>query len=144
METPRRQDAKLKNSWRLGISHKLQPLYPSRFVFSFSVLKFAYWFEIPARITNSLRLPYDVPHEQPYRSPLMKKHAFPPCPSPLAAWALVGQPRLAHAESLAGRVPADAVAYAEWAGSDNLGKSYDNSHLKKLLEVLNLPQFISQ
>src|ERR1051325_8447626 len=50
----------------------------------------------------------------------------------------------ARGESLANRVPADAVAFAQWQGGDALGKSYDSSKLKKFLDVLNLPDLLSR
>ena len=36
----------------------------------------------------------------------------------------------ASAQPLADRVPADALVYIGWAGSQNLGPAYDASHLK--------------
>ncbi|HVT79200.1 MAG TPA: hypothetical protein VHM90_00975 [Phycisphaerae bacterium] len=48
-----------------------------------------------------------------------------------------GQPL--RGQVMADRVPADAVAYAGWAGSDSLGGAYDASHLKAFLETLNIP-----
>ncbi len=50
----------------------------------------------------------------------------------------------ARAQVLADRVPADAVAYAGWAGSDALGPAYDASHLKTFIETFNLPGLVSQ
>jgi len=50
----------------------------------------------------------------------------------------------ARAQVLADKVPADALIYAGWAGSDALGPAYDGSHLKAFLEALNLPAFIGQ
>ena len=52
--------------------------------------------------------------------------------------------RAARAQVLADKVPADALIYAGWAGSDALGPAYDGSHLKAFLETLNLPAFIGQ
>src|SRR5438046_2846737 len=37
---------------------------------------------------------------------------------------------LAPAQPLADRVPADALVYVGWSGSQNLGPAYDASHLK--------------
>src|SRR4051812_14159168 len=42
-------------------------------------------------------------------------------------------PSLATAQPLADHVPADALFYAGWAGSQNLGATYDQSHLKAVL-----------
>ncbi len=48
----------------------------------------------------------------------------------------------ARAQILADKVPANALLYAGWAGSDALGPAYDGSHLKAFLNALNLPKFV--
>ncbi len=48
----------------------------------------------------------------------------------------------AGAEDLADRVPADAVAFARWAGSDAAGPAYNSSHLKAFLDALKLREFV--
>jgi hypothetical protein len=47
-------------------------------------------------------------------------------------------------DSLADRAPADAIGFVSWAGSDALGKSYNNSHLKGLVETFKVPELIAQ
>src|SRR6266516_4147568 len=39
---------------------------------------------------------------------------------------------VASAQPLADRVPADALVYVGWSGSQNLGPAYDASHLKAI------------
>lgn len=41
----------------------------------------------------------------------------------------------AFGQPLADKVPADAVVYIGWRGTDNLGKGYDQSHLKAMVEL---------
>jgi hypothetical protein len=48
----------------------------------------------------------------------------------------------ARGETLAERLPPDAVAYAGWAGSAALGTSYDASNLKAFLETLKIPDYL--
>jgi hypothetical protein len=51
-------------------------------------------------------------------------------------------PASTFAQPLADRVPKDVLVYAGWAGSSGMGKSYDESHLKALLESSGMPKFI--
>src|SRR5450631_2353882 len=51
--------------------------------------------------------------------------------------------RSVRAQVLADRIPADAMVYMSWAGSDAVGGAYDASHLRGFLEALELPQFIA-
>src|SRR5436190_20416200 len=44
-----------------------------------------------------------------------------------------------QAQPLADRIPADALLYAGWAGSDALAPAYANSHLKGVVDASNLP-----
>ena len=53
-------------------------------------------------------------------------------------------PLLAQAQPLADRVPADAILYVGWQGTDSLGPGYDKSHLKAVLDSSNLPQLLTQ
>jgi hypothetical protein len=48
------------------------------------------------------------------------------------------------AQPLADRIPADAVMYAGWKGSGDLGPQYDGSHTKAVIEASNLPQLFNQ
>ena len=43
---------------------------------------------------------------------------------------------LANAQPLADRVPADALLYFGWSGSENIGATYDQSRLKAVLAAL--------
>ena len=45
---------------------------------------------------------------------------------------------------LTDKVPADALIYVGWSGSDSLQQSYDASHLKAVLSASNFPDVISQ
>src|SRR5205823_7028673 len=47
------------------------------------------------------------------------------------------------AQPMAERVPADAVVYIGWQGTDSLN-GYENSHLKGVIDSSNLPQFFSE
>jgi hypothetical protein len=49
-----------------------------------------------------------------------------------------------RAETLADRAPADAIGFAAWAGAENLGTAYQQSHLKGFIETLNLPEIIAR
>ena len=48
------------------------------------------------------------------------------------------------AQPLADRVPADAVAYVGWQGSEALGEAYGKSRLKEVLAESNLAQFFEE
>jgi prepilin-type processing-associated H-X9-DG protein len=45
---------------------------------------------------------------------------------------------------LADRIPDDAILYIGWTGSTSLGPSYDNSHLKAILDSSALPQLFNE
>jgi hypothetical protein len=70
----------------------------------------------------------------------MKKKRFLPLAVVLAALSFATNLR---ADTLADRAPADAVGFVSWAGTDALGKGYEQSNLKKLIETLNLQPFIA-
>jgi prepilin-type processing-associated H-X9-DG protein len=50
----------------------------------------------------------------------------------------------AWAQPLADRIPADAVVYVGWRGSQDLGAPYENSHLKAILDASDLPKVFSE
>src|SRR5687768_9334967 len=50
----------------------------------------------------------------------------------------------ALAQPLADRIPADAVLYVGWQGSDALREPYAKSHLKEVMAESNLPQFFEE
>jgi prepilin-type processing-associated H-X9-DG protein len=52
--------------------------------------------------------------------------------------------RAAITPALAERIPADAIVYAGWAGSEQLFPQYDQSHLKSLLDASSLPQLFGE
>ncbi|MGN6370479.1 MAG: DUF3352 domain-containing protein [Phycisphaerae bacterium] len=52
-------------------------------------------------------------------------------------------PAVAMAENDADRVPADAVAYLHWAGTDAMGPAYGSSHMKGLFDAFKLQQMLS-
>ena len=52
--------------------------------------------------------------------------------------------RNAPAQPLADRVPADALVYIGWSGAANLGQSYDQSHLKAVLDASDLPKLFTE
>lgn len=49
----------------------------------------------------------------------------------------------ARAQALADRIPADAVVYVGWAGTDKLAGPYGQSNLKAVLDASELPQFLA-
>ncbi len=53
---------------------------------------------------------------------------------------VMGIPLAARAQPLADRVPADAILYLGWQGSQGVGAGYEKSHLKAVLDASNLPQ----
>jgi len=57
--------------------------------------------------------------------------------------AMTAVPVFARAENDADRVPADAVAYVHWEGEDALGGQYAASHMKGLLDALNLRETLT-
>jgi len=61
----------------------------------------------------------------------------------IAAMAVLGAATAARGQVLADRVPADAMVYAGWAGSDAQGAAYGASHLKGFLEALGLQDFFA-
>src|SRR3954471_12453863 len=48
------------------------------------------------------------------------------------------------AQPMADRVPADAMVYIGWRGTDSLGTPYEKSHLKGVIDSSNIPQFFSE
>src|SRR5438034_11671271 len=61
----------------------------------------------------------------------------------VAAW-VIALPAVAFAQTLVDRVPADAMVYVGWRGSDSMGTAYDGSHLKAVLGESNVPQIFSE
>lgn len=57
--------------------------------------------------------------------------------------ALALAPMRLHAETLADHVPADALLYAQWSGSDAQGAAYENSNYKGFIDALNIPQLLA-
>ena len=53
-------------------------------------------------------------------------------------------PSILVAQPLADRIPADAVAYIGWQGSEALSEPYAQSHLNSVLAESNLPQFFQE
>ncbi len=49
----------------------------------------------------------------------------------------------AGAQTMPEKVPADALVYVGWEGSVALGKSYDASHLKGMIDALGLKEYIA-
>jgi hypothetical protein len=60
------------------------------------------------------------------------------------AFLLLVVPSIVCAQPLADRIPADAVLYVGWQGSESLGEPYAKSHLKEVLADSNLPQFFEE
>lgn len=56
-------------------------------------------------------------------------------------WVSAGLP--ASAQPLADRVPADALIYVGWTGSETLGPGFEASKLKRILDESSLPEVIS-
>src|SRR3954468_22669607 len=50
----------------------------------------------------------------------------------------------ASAQTLADRVPADAVAYVGWRGTEALGAAYDASHLKGVVDASGFPRLLAE
>ncbi len=50
---------------------------------------------------------------------------------------------LAIAQPLADRIPADALVYVGWTGSDNLGPAYQSSHLKGVVDATDFPKLFN-
>src|SRR5258705_5285543 len=50
----------------------------------------------------------------------------------------------ALAQPMADRVPADAMVYIGWQGSESLGAPYEKSHLKAVIDSSNIPQLFSE
>jgi prepilin-type processing-associated H-X9-DG protein len=48
------------------------------------------------------------------------------------------------AQPMADRVPADAIVYLGWQGSEALGTPYQQSHLKAVIDSTNLPQLFTE
>jgi hypothetical protein len=62
----------------------------------------------------------------------------------LAAAVLAGGRGMARGESDADRVPADSVMYFHWAGAESLGAAYQGSHLKGMMDALQLSKFFAK
>ncbi len=58
----------------------------------------------------------------------------------LSAAVVLACASMARAQVLADKVPADALFYAGWQGTDAIGNAYEGSHLKGLVEALNVPE----
>jgi prepilin-type processing-associated H-X9-DG protein len=56
---------------------------------------------------------------------------------------ILASPLAAFAQPLTDRVPAEALIYIGWQGSDNMPASFGQSHLKALLDDSNLPKFFN-
>ena len=52
--------------------------------------------------------------------------------------------RVARAQPLADRIPADAIVYVGWAGADHMGPAYAQSRLKAVMDASNFPQLINE
>jgi prepilin-type processing-associated H-X9-DG protein len=52
--------------------------------------------------------------------------------------------QVAQAQPLSDRVPADALVYVGWQGSERLPAAYDNSRLKAALDTSGLRQFVDE
>src|SRR4051812_18233810 len=58
--------------------------------------------------------------------------------------AILFLPALAFAQPLVDRVPADAVVYIGWRGSDSVGEAgYESSHLKAVIDASQLKQLFT-
>src|SRR4051812_46631839 len=53
-------------------------------------------------------------------------------------------PALSSAQPLADRVPADAMIYVGWSGSESMGPGYAGSHLKAVLDESKWGDFVNQ
>ena len=62
----------------------------------------------------------------------------------VALTAILLTPGIVFAQPLIDHVPADAMAYIGWRGSDDLGPGYDQSNLKAVMNDSNIPQFVDQ
>ena len=62
----------------------------------------------------------------------------------VAVLVVLVMPLAAGAQPLSDKVPADAMLYFGWQGSEGMPSSYQNSHLKALLDSSNIPQVFSQ
>src|SRR4051812_15623141 len=60
----------------------------------------------------------------------------------LAALAVMGAGHTARAQVMADRVPAAVIAYVGWSGTDAQGAAYAGSHLKGMLDAMQLPAFV--
>ncbi|MGE5607953.1 MAG: hypothetical protein ACM359_01755 [Bacillota bacterium] len=65
-------------------------------------------------------------------------------PRLFAFLAILAMPLFSLAQPLADRVPADAILYLGWQGSQSLGPTYDQTHTKAILDASNIPQFFTQ
>ena len=62
----------------------------------------------------------------------------------LAGLLIVVSPALSSAQTLADRVPADAILYVGWRGAADLGPGYEGSHLQAFLDQSKLPTVLHQ
>lgn len=51
---------------------------------------------------------------------------------------------MAQAQSLANRIPADALIYADWQGTEQLQPVYQGTHLKALVDASTFPEFLEK
>lgn len=57
---------------------------------------------------------------------------------------VLAAPALLPAQPLADRVPDDAILYIGWQGSGSMGRAYDASHLKAIVDASDLPAFFNR
>src|SRR5271155_1544107 len=60
----------------------------------------------------------------------------------VAGLALLVSPIWCAAQTLADRVPVDAIIYVGWRGAADLGSGYDQSHLMAILDQSQLPELL--
>ena len=56
----------------------------------------------------------------------------------LLVWSVSFSQTARAAPALADRIPADAIFYLGWAGTDALSKQYDTSHLKAIVDASDM------
>jgi prepilin-type processing-associated H-X9-DG protein len=61
-----------------------------------------------------------------------------------ALFVLLASPVLALGQALSDRVPADAIVYVGWTGSESLGPKYKGSNLESVLAESNIPAVFEQ
>lgn len=62
----------------------------------------------------------------------------------IAVCLLLAGATVTRAQPLADRVPADALLYIGWAGSEHLGDAYAQSRLKSLMDASAVPQLLAE